>query len=151
MRRRVSLSLGSVTNRGGEEKCLVGYDDLNESRDDDGDGDGDGDGGGGVGDGAPSRPTPTAVDRCLLRCPGPCSARLTIALCSSVGLLISFGIRCNIAVAIVNMTRNTTTDDGANYTVREGGGGEGEGEGEGGNSVGLLISDGTRRRTADYQ
>ena len=34
-----------------------------------------------------------------------------MALLSSVGFLISFGIRCNMGVAIVQMTRNETTDD----------------------------------------
>lgn len=41
----------------------------------------------------------------------PCcdmSKRFTVALLASVGFLISFGIRCNIGVAIVKMTDNST-------------------------------------------
>lgn len=41
----------------------------------------------------------------------PCcdiSKRLTVALLSSIGFLISFGIRCNMGVAIVKMTANNT-------------------------------------------
>ena len=40
-----------------------------------------------------------------------CARRYQMALLSSVGFLISFGIRCNMGVAIVQMTRNETTDD----------------------------------------
>ncbi|ODN04161.1 Vesicular glutamate transporter 2.1 [Orchesella cincta] len=41
----------------------------------------------------------------------PCcdmSKRFTVALLASIGFLISFGIRCNIGVAIVKMTDNST-------------------------------------------
>lgn len=41
----------------------------------------------------------------------PCcdiSKRLTVALLSSIGFLISFGIRCNMGVAIVKMTANNS-------------------------------------------
>lgn len=41
----------------------------------------------------------------------PCcdiSKRLTVALLSSMGFLISFGIRCNMGVAIVKMTANNS-------------------------------------------
>ncbi|KAL5007698.1 hypothetical protein ScPMuIL_016504 [Solemya velum] len=37
-----------------------------------------------------------------------CSKRYTIALMSSVGFLISFGIRCNMGVAIIKMVKNET-------------------------------------------
>ena len=34
-----------------------------------------------------------------------------MAILSSLGFLISFGIRCNMGVAIVKMTKNETEDD----------------------------------------
>lgn len=37
-----------------------------------------------------------------------CRKRYTIALLSSVGFLISFGIRCNMGVAIIKMVKNET-------------------------------------------
>ena len=36
------------------------------------------------------------------------SKRYTIALLSSIGFMISFGIRCNMGVAIVEMVSNRT-------------------------------------------
>lgn len=38
------------------------------------------------------------------------SKRMTVAVLSSIGFLISFGIRCNWGVAIVQMTSNTTDE-----------------------------------------
>lgn len=40
-----------------------------------------------------------------------CARRYQLAVLSSLGFLISFGIRCNMGVAIVKMTKNETTDD----------------------------------------
>ncbi|KAI8783497.1 vesicular glutamate transporter, partial [Biomphalaria glabrata] len=36
--------------------------------------------------------------------------RYQIALLSSVGFLLSFGIRCNMGVAVLDMTKNSTRD-----------------------------------------
>ncbi|GAB6029806.1 hypothetical protein CHUAL_005518 [Chamberlinius hualienensis] len=65
------------------------------------------------GDPGPGRPTVSALQHC------PCynmTKRYTIALLSSIGFLISFGIRCNLGVAIVPMTANST-DPETNRTV----------------------------------
>lgn len=39
------------------------------------------------------------------------SKRYQIAVLSSIGFLISFGIRCNLGVAIIKMTSPIKTDD----------------------------------------
>lgn len=39
------------------------------------------------------------------------SKRFQIALLSSIGFLISFGIRCNLGVAIIKMTSPIKTED----------------------------------------
>jgi len=55
-----------------------------------------------------------SMDRACLacrRCCGPCctcSSRFQLALLSSVGFCISFGIRCNMGVAVLQMTSNIT-------------------------------------------
>ncbi|XP_074660137.1 vesicular glutamate transporter 3-like [Tubulanus polymorphus] len=55
--------------------------------------------------------------------PCNCTKRYTIACLSSIGFMISFGIRCNLGVAIVQMTSNRTesvvetTENGTNVTV----------------------------------
>ncbi|GBM37803.1 hypothetical protein AVEN_84515-1 [Araneus ventricosus] len=47
------------------------------------------------------------------------SKRFTIALLSSIGFLISFGIRCNLGVAIVEMVSNRTNNRvGQKFTCR---------------------------------
>ncbi|KAI0213836.1 hypothetical protein LSAT2_001087 [Lamellibrachia satsuma] len=102
---KVELLVGSV----GEEKDVIrNYDELEEDYDESGRETGDG-----------QRPTRTAVDRCLMGCPCQPSTRFVVALFASFGLLISFGLRCNIAVAVVQMTTNrtTTSADGTNKTV----------------------------------
>ena len=73
---------------------------------------------------------PSAVDRACLacrRCCGPCcscSTRFQLALLSSLGFCISFGIRCNMGVAVLQMTSNVTQRyavspllPGANVTI----------------------------------
>lgn len=60
----------------------------------------------------PHKPVPSRLER-LLAPDCPCcniSKRYTIAILSSIGFLISFGIRCNLGVAIVEMTTNTTSE-----------------------------------------
>ena len=45
----------------------------------------------------------------------PCSGmscRLTIALLSSIGFMISFGIRCNMGVAVLAMINDRKLEDG---------------------------------------
>ena len=39
-----------------------------------------------------------------------CSRRYQMAILASLGFMISFGIRCNMGVAIVSMTKNETFD-----------------------------------------
>ncbi|XP_013419304.1 vesicular glutamate transporter 2 isoform X2 [Lingula anatina] len=41
-------------------------------------------------------------------CPCGCAKRYTMAICAGVGFMISFGIRCNFGVAIIQMTNNAT-------------------------------------------
>ena len=50
-----------------------------------------------------------------------CARRYQLAILSSLGFLISFGIRCNMGVAIVKMTKNETEDDNGDglLSVRE--------------------------------
>ncbi|XP_014678760.1 PREDICTED: vesicular glutamate transporter 2-like, partial [Priapulus caudatus] len=45
---------------------------------------------------------------CRIVCPFNLSKRYVLALLSSMGFLISFGIRCNLGVAIVDMIDNST-------------------------------------------
>jgi len=100
---------------GQEEKTADEYDYLDESNEA---------GAGAVGRG------PGAVDRACLacrRCCGPCcscSTRFQLALLSSLGFCISFGIRCNMGVAVLQMTSNVTQRyavspllPGANVTI----------------------------------
>jgi len=96
--------VGSV---GHEKDVIRNYDELDEDYDESGDG---------------PRPTRSAVDRCLMGCPCQTSTRFVVALFASFGLLISFGLRCNISVAVVQMTTNrtTVTPDGGNKTVSDG-------------------------------
>ena len=69
-------------------------------------------GGGGAAAGAdPSDPNQYQGYRRFLEPDCPCcnlTKRYTIAVLSSIGFLISFGIRCNMGVAIVQMTSNHT-------------------------------------------
>jgi len=73
---------------------------------------------------------PSAVDRACVacrRCCAPCcscSTRFQLALLSSLGFCISFGIRCNMGVAVLQMTSNVTQRyavspllPGANVTI----------------------------------
>lgn len=52
---------------------------------------------------------------CIKNCSCKCPQRYAIAFLSSVGFIISFGIRCNMGVAIVTMTKNGTED---NYLIQ---------------------------------
>ncbi|CAN8003842.1 unnamed protein product, partial [Ixodes pacificus] len=87
-----------------DEKGFMKHDELQEEYYDSG---------GGVGV-CPDEPGATEKDtswRRFLEPNCPCcdiSKRLTVALLSSMGFLISFGIRCNMGVAIVKMTQNNT-------------------------------------------
>jgi len=100
---------------GDEEKTADEYDYLDETHDEAGVAEG-GDGG--------------AVDRACVacrRCCAPCcacSTRFQLALLSSLGFCISFGIRCNMGVAVLQMTSNVTQRyavspllPGANVTI----------------------------------
>lgn len=63
---------------------------------------------------------PKGAEACFGRClvnPCSCSKRLQIAIMSSVGFMISFGIRCNVGVAAIQMRANRTDDEG-NIMVR---------------------------------
>nr|AWJ68268.1 putative vesicular glutamate transporter [Hirudo verbana] len=63
------------------------------------------------------RKPPNFLQRCVAhcpscptcsRCPCNCSTRFMLALLSSIGFCISFGIRCNMGVAVLQMTSNDT-------------------------------------------
>ena len=47
-----------------------------------------------------------------------CARRYQIALLSSVGFLLSFGIRCNMGVAVLEMTKNETKDLDGDGVIR---------------------------------
>jgi len=98
---------------GQEEKTADEYDYLDES-----------------GDAGPTTSGPSTVDKACLacrRCCAPCcacSTRFQLALLSSLGFCISFGIRCNMGVAVLQMTSNVTQRyavspllPGANVTI----------------------------------
>lgn len=83
-----------VFKKDAEEKSFVKYDELDEAYSEEED--------------KKSRflgycPSCTCC-RCLAQ-------RYLVAILSCVGFLISFGIRCNMGVAIVMMTKNNTYDD----------------------------------------
>ena len=113
----ISSSGFSLFGGSGDEKTLVNYDELDEAEDDVTPA-----GGGGAG-----KPTRNAFDRCLdatcykcgRACPCCCNftMRFQVALLSSLGFLISFGIRCNMGVAILQMTQNKTIHVPRNVSV----------------------------------
>nr|KAG5698662.1 hypothetical protein BaRGS_003176 [Batillaria attramentaria] len=101
---------GWLVSKQQDEKTLVKYDELDEAYSEDGD--------------EPPRKKNTVPDLCsCFRC--NCARRYQIALLSSVGFLLSFGIRCNMGVAVLEMTKNETQDlngdgiIGHNETVTE--------------------------------
>ena len=67
------------------------------------------------------RPQKTWVDRLCFYCgQAPCnslSCRYTISILSSIGFMISFGIRCNMGVAVLQMINNQTSPDHPNVTL----------------------------------
>ncbi|XP_052802907.1 vesicular glutamate transporter 1-like isoform X2 [Mya arenaria] len=94
--------------RGMEEKGFAQYDELDEVY-------------GGPDDEEPreARPESNCPKLCT-RCPCNnmawfcrcdfCARRYQMAILSSIGFMLSFGIRCNMGVAIVSMTKNETSD-----------------------------------------
>ena len=78
--------------KGSDEKTLVNYDELDEVTE----------------EGDPIPKTHSILKR-LPPCPCEVTKRYTIAMMSSLGFLISFGIRCNMGVAILQMTSNKTS------------------------------------------
>lgn len=90
------ISLHRLVSKQQDEKTLVKYDELDEAYSDDG-------------DEAPRKKTGTPDLCSCIRC--NCARRYQIALLSSVGFLLSFGIRCNMGVAVLEMTKNETRKD----------------------------------------
>ena len=97
-------SLRSIYNQ--DEKVLVDYDELDEVSDD-----------GGTAAAAAVIPhqrhqsAAAAAPAAAAAVGGGCcrsSTRFHVALLSSIGFCISFGIRCNMGVAILQMTSNVT-------------------------------------------
>ena len=82
----------SLVTKGSDEKTLVNYDELDEVTE----------------EGDPIPKTHSILKR-LPTCPCEVTKRYTIAMMSSLGFLISFGIRCNMGVAILQMTSNKTS------------------------------------------
>ncbi len=70
-------------------------------------------------DGEPVPKTHSILKR-MPPCPCEISKRYTIAMMSSLGFLISFGIRCNMGVAILQMTSNRTSHSRAASAVSRG-------------------------------
>ncbi|KAK3576150.1 hypothetical protein CHS0354_016309 [Potamilus streckersoni] len=86
--------------KGIEEKTLVEYDELDEAYGDEEE------------EKRSKKSCPSfRCDKVLscIRC-DCCAKRYLTAFLSSIGFLISFGIRCNMGVAIVKMTKNETQD-----------------------------------------
>ncbi|XP_076449981.1 vesicular glutamate transporter 1-like [Babylonia areolata] len=97
------ISLHRLVSKQQDEKTLVKYDELDEAYSDDGD--------------DQPRKKHTIPDLCsCFRC--NCARRYQIALLSSVGFLLSFGIRCNMGVAVLEMTKNETKDLDGDGVIR---------------------------------
>ncbi|XP_070199239.1 vesicular glutamate transporter 1-like [Littorina saxatilis] len=98
------ISLHRLVSKQQDEKGLVKYDELDEAYSDDGE--------------EPIIKKKHIVpDLCsCMRC--NCARRYQIALLSSVGFLLSFGIRCNMGVAVLEMTKNETKDLDGDGVIR---------------------------------
>lgn len=85
-----------------DEKSLVKYDELDEvySEEDD-----------------PEKKSKPAFKCSCCRC--NCAKRYLIAILSSIGFILSFGIRCNLGVAILKMTKNESVDLDGDGTIRK--------------------------------
>ncbi|XP_050409086.2 vesicular glutamate transporter 2 [Patella vulgata] len=104
------IQIHRLVHKQQDEKSLVKYDELDEAYSEE-----------------EEKPEKSASSYVPSRC--PClkcdmSKRYQIALLSSVGFVLSFGIRCNLGVAILSMTKNETiqfTGDRSqfNSTVQE--------------------------------
>ncbi|XP_060556803.1 vesicular glutamate transporter 1-like isoform X2 [Ruditapes philippinarum] len=95
--------------KGFEEKGFAKYDELDEAYGEVDEEE--------IRDDKPSGNCPRWCTRCpfdnvswLCRCDF-CARRYQMAILSSIGFMISFGIRCNMGVAIVRMTKNETYDE----------------------------------------
>ena len=91
--------LSRMVGKDYEEKHFVNYDELDEAAED--------------GQGRSRTVVDAICHKCYLLPCAKCSCRYTIALLRSMGFMISFGIRCNMGVAILQMTSNRTEDTGA--------------------------------------
>ncbi|KAK3762957.1 hypothetical protein RRG08_008173 [Elysia crispata] len=94
--------LMSLVAKQTDEKSLVKYDELDDAYSE--------------ADELPNKSEKSYIpSRSFLPKKCPClkcdvAKRYQIALLSSVGFLLSFGIRCNMGVAVLDMTKNTTKD-----------------------------------------
>ncbi|XP_069132032.1 vesicular glutamate transporter 1-like isoform X1 [Argopecten irradians] len=91
-------SLGRILKKADDEKGFAKYDELDEVYSEEEEGKYTG-----------SRFNFNFRCNCCKTC--SCGQRYVIAFLSSVGFIISFGIRCNMGVAIVTMTKNGTNED----------------------------------------
>src|SRR5688572_14597576 len=95
---------GDRLRSGSDEKTLVKYGELDEEDDEQVKADG----------GSTRSSTSPRLDHIRRvfdgcpRSPCQCSARFHVALLSSIGFCISFGIRCNMGLAVLQMTSNVT-------------------------------------------
>jgi ACS family sodium-dependent inorganic phosphate cotransporter-like MFS transporter 6/7/8 len=86
----------SMVTKAPDEKSFVQYDELDEAGED-------------------RNKNGNIMERAVHKCPCcNCTKRYQIAILSSIGFLISFGIRCNMGVAIIQMTTNSSSAHIAN-------------------------------------
>ena len=69
-------------------------------------------------DGRPSATQPKKAPLCDCTCFG-LPRRYIIAIMSGLGFCISFGIRCNLGVAIVSMVNNHTVHENGKIIIKE--------------------------------
>ncbi|XP_067655531.1 vesicular glutamate transporter 2-like [Haliotis asinina] len=96
------MSFQRMLGKQQDEKSLVKYDELDEvySEEDD-----------------PEKKSKPAFKCSCCRC--NCAKRYLIAILSSIGFILSFGIRCNLGVAILKMTKNESVDLDGDGTIRK--------------------------------
>lgn len=92
------MLIDSIFKKDQEEKSFIKYDELDEAYAED--------------EERKFAGSKLLNTKCPCPCaPGCCSKRYSVAILSGIGFIISFGIRCNMGVAIVKMTKNESAGE----------------------------------------